>query len=96
MLRRTFLVAWTAWVLVGLLLEAAALLRRDTGDTLSELIWSILDRHPIFWWTGLGLWAWATHHFFFRDLRLSRVTRARAIRDTAVSTASSIALRSAS
>lgn len=55
------------WLLVGLLvatLELVAMLRAQSGDTLSEQIWAVLK---VRWFRPLAWAAWAllTIHFFF-------------------------------
>jgi hypothetical protein len=55
---------WIGWGVLGLTLEIATLLRPKYGDTLSENIWVLLKKHPLVWFIGLGLSAWALLHLF--------------------------------
>ena len=64
-LRKRFLVLWSIWIALGASIEAAALRRKETGDTLTELVRFVLGIHPVIWWGAMGLWVWATRHFFF-------------------------------
>lgn len=59
---RWFRRIWAALLVVVLMVEAAALLRRGDGDTLSEQVWAVQGRRA-----GrlafAALWAWLTWHF---------------------------------
>jgi len=57
-----FIGAWIGWAVVGVALEVMALVDRGRGDTLSELIWWLLQWRPL-WFAALGLLVWATIHF---------------------------------
>lgn len=59
-----FTLGWIAVVGAGLALEAVALLRKAKGDTASEHVWAVLRRSVVFWFLGLGLFAWLAVHFF--------------------------------
>lgn len=57
------------WLLIGLLfaaLEALALIDPDSGDTLSEHVWGLLDFHPLLWFLGAGFLLWLSRHFLFK------------------------------
>ena len=50
--------AWALWIVVGLGLEAWALVSRAPGDTLTE---TLVATAPA--WLVFGFLAWATKHF---------------------------------
>lgn len=55
--------AWGMWLLAGVLIEGAALMRAAHGDTLSELVWRFLDGGPARWVLFIGFLIWAVFHF---------------------------------
>ena len=57
-------ILWLSWAAVGLVLEVVALIRPQRGETLSENLWRLLRRQPIFWFLGVGLGAWGMLHIF--------------------------------
>lgn len=59
-----FSIGWIVLVVAGLALEAAALIRKQKGDTASEHIWWLLRKSVVFWFLGLGLFIWLLVHFF--------------------------------
>ncbi len=69
-----FTALWIAWLAIFVIIEAAAIIRKAKGDTLSEHTWDWFcltpntEKTP---WcvarrvTFLAFWAWLTIHFFF-------------------------------
>ena len=61
--------AWLLWALAFAVIEAAALIRRAPGDTLSEQVWSLFmpSRGERFWrfrrFVLLAFMAWLVAHF---------------------------------
>ena len=61
-----FTVGWSVLFAAGLALEAAALVRRGKGDTLSEHVWLIRSTRwgrPAFY----AAWSWLTYHFIIDE-----------------------------
>jgi len=64
---------WVAWLAVFAILETVTIIRRDTGDTLSEHVWSwfhlVGSKSKLTKWQALtrfgflAFWAWLTIHF---------------------------------
>ncbi len=64
---------WVAWLLVFVAIEAAALINKDRGDTLSEHVWAWFslkgNKGKLKWWQALlrfaflAFWVWLTLHF---------------------------------
>ena len=57
---------WAVWLLVGILIEGAALMQNTRGATLSEFVWRFLDGGPARWLLFLGLLTYTVAHFLGR------------------------------
>lgn len=62
---RLFPTLWGLWLLLGVLLEGAALIRPAYGDTFSELVWRFLDGGPARWALFVGIVIWCLAHFIW-------------------------------
>ena len=62
-MNRHYLAAWLCWLAGFVILEWAAVRDRARGDTLSELVWSVLAVHPLLWILFALFSAWIVIHF---------------------------------
>ena len=62
-MNRHYLAAWLCWLAVGIIIEWAAVRDRARGDTLSELVWSVLAVHPLLWVLFALFFCWLAIHF---------------------------------
>lgn len=71
MLEHSYTWAWAIWIGMFAIIEGAALMRKEPGDTLSEHVWDWFDagKKPRGWTLrriGLGAFMlWLTAHFLF-------------------------------
>lgn len=65
-MNRTYLIGWLIILTAGGFWEAFAVRRDAKGDTLSELVWTILSFHPVIWFASAGILVWLAIHFLTR------------------------------
>ena len=58
-----FTALWVAWALMFAAVEGVALMRKRSGDTLSEHVWLLLRLRGPAWFLGAGFLAWLVIHF---------------------------------
>ena len=66
---------WIAWGVLFMIIEGVAIVRKERGDTLSELVWAWFqlrgrkdDKKPwqvILRIVFMAFWCWLTVHFLF-------------------------------
>ena len=66
---------WIGWLLLFVVIEGVALIRKERGDTLSEKVWAWFwlkgDKGKLQAWQVvlrvgfIGFWAWLSLHFIF-------------------------------
>jgi len=57
---------WVLWILAGLSIEVIALWRSEPYDTLSEHVWWLFCRRPVWIWVVVGFLLWSIVHFVSR------------------------------
>lgn len=62
-MNRIYLLLWLFVLAQAGVLEYMAVRRSKNGDTFSELIWGIIQAHPIFLFVMAGVLAWLVVHF---------------------------------
>lgn len=60
-----FTAGWIVWGIGFAVLEGIAIKRKAKGDTLSEHVWFIVRKTPLFRWLILAAMIWLTLHFTF-------------------------------
>ena len=64
-MKRPYVILWVLWIAAFFAIETHALLNREPGgDTLSELVWTVVSV-PVLWWLMAGFLLWLTIHFLF-------------------------------
>ena len=58
-----FTILWVAWVAAFIVIEAMALARKESGDTLSEHVWKLLKFRRLFYLLGAAFMIWLSAHF---------------------------------
>ena len=72
-----FTIGWIVWVGLFIVLEGAALLSAERGDTLSEHVWVVVAGLPLLGGGVVLLLGWLIVHFVFPDVELALLRRLR-------------------
>ena len=62
-MNKPYLIGWLIILTQAGFLEYFAVKRAASGDTFSELMWSIIQFHPLFFYVMIGVFAWLVVHF---------------------------------
>jgi hypothetical protein len=62
-LSRRHVVLYVIWLAAFLLIELPAVFSDASGDTFSEMIWALMDRHTIWAAAVIAFCVWLTKHF---------------------------------
>lgn len=58
-------IMWIFWIVLFVVFELIALFTRQEGDTLSEVVWYLLQ-HPTFYFFFTAFLIWLLIHFYTR------------------------------
>ena len=56
---------WIAWGVLFFAIEIPAILNRDSGDTLSEHVWGLINLGSFFWFAVAAVLVWLLYHFLW-------------------------------